>query len=110
MNDKQSLLDQLAKLRADYEAAKSKSPEERRKIVAQAKKIKHENWAILDLCYTCKEKERTYNEYYCSKTCEDAYYGNARPATGRRPFDINYVKKRIQEAQKRAHLREEGKS
>lgn len=77
------------------------------RILLRAKEIEN----VLDnLCYNCKAEPRTYNGYYCSKECNEAYYTPRKRSEEYKP-SVHEMQQRLREMGKRSRerLRERGK-
>lgn len=93
MTTRGNLTSELYDLRRKYKDA----PEnEKAAIEARGKEI---NKILRSMCYQCGNEPRTYNEYYCSKACNDLYYPEKK---GRK--SIEHIKAELKEMAKLKHI------
>lgn len=93
MTYKAKLEDELELMRETYPTAKELNDElVLDKILERVDEIKI---LLNNLCVQCKVEPRKYNEYYCSKECNDAYYPMQKERGQQK--DIAYMQKRLRE-------------
>ena len=93
MTYKAKLENELELMREVYPPAKElEDIDILKRLVERADEIKI---LLNNLCVQCKEEPRKYNEFYCSKICNDKYYPLQREKGQQK--DVAYMQKRLLE-------------